>query len=72
MERYTDRLSSGEVLHTLHDGEGRGFGCFVVLEDGRAQVWTQTWHDRFAPETHPGAVYPGPISAMRALRRGEW
>lgn len=67
-ERTEIKLQSGTTLHELHDGEGKGFGIIGVERCGCARVWVRTWHDRFAP-TH--AVFPGFVSAARAVLRGE-
>lgn len=67
MEVTSIKLESGRTIHQVHN-EGRIFGFLEVTCDGKALVWEQTWHDRYAPTQ---VVYPGPISALRAIARGE-
>ncbi len=66
-ERYEIKLKSGTVLHQLGN-EDRLYGFLSVEADGRARVWVQTWVDSYKPTD---TVFPGFVSAARAVIRGE-
>lgn len=66
-ERYEIELEGGTRLQQLStDGNLDGF--IAVEPDGRARVWRQTWVDRYVPTD---AVFPGFVSAARAVIRGD-
>lgn len=66
-ERREIQLEGGGRLHQL-SYEDRLFGFISIEADGRARVWEQTWLDRWRPTD---TVFPGFISAARAVIRGE-
>lgn len=64
------KLESGRTLHCLTNGEGRVHGTFEVREDGRTRQWVEVWGGEY--KLLGGTpVWPGPISIMRAMLRGE-
>lgn len=65
-ERTEFKMDSGRVLHEL-GYEDHLYGHFEVQPDGTARVWNQVSADEFAATE---AVFPGPISCMRALLDG--
>jgi hypothetical protein len=67
VERYEIKLEGGTVLHQLSN-EDTLYGHIAIEADGRARIWRQTWVDRYSPTEN---VYPGFVSAVRAVLRGE-
>lgn len=66
MDLHPIELQSGRVL-VMASNEDKLHGFFEVLEDCRVRLWEQTWHDSFRPTD---VVFPGRISALRALLTG--
>jgi hypothetical protein len=66
-ERREIKLTNGTVLHQLSN-EDRLYGFLAVEASGRVRIWNQVWHDEFTPSN---TVFPGFVSAARALISGE-
>lgn len=72
MELFKTQTARGIVYEvSTHDDRETGgpiiSGSFI-MEEGGARITRQTWADLWVKTDD---VYPGPISAIRAIARGE-